>query len=75
MSKRPNMSPSGWLSNLSGQQRQGPSLANRQQQWIKDHSWLTRPHHTTKITKREFAEATELQIIHLLDTSNQLPPR
>lgn len=71
MAKRPNMSPSGWISNLSNQPRQGKSLENRQQAWIKAHMWLVRANQTVKITQREFDEAQELGVLQLLDQSNR----
>lgn len=74
MSKRPNISPSGWLSNLGAQPRQQKSLANRQQQWIKDHWWLTKAHWSTKITRKQWDEANELNVLHLLDTTNRARP-
>lgn len=71
MAKRPNISPSGWLSNLANQPRQAKSIENRRQEWLKEHWWLCKPHYRTKITQSQLAEATELGVLHLLDPSNR----
>jgi hypothetical protein len=71
MSNRPNISPSGWLSNLGKQPRQQKSLANRQQEWLQNHWWLLQSHYALKITKQQLAEAIELQVVDHLAPSNR----